>query len=139
MITLMTKQFPKWILAALICGIAIAQISIVYWHLLFYFWWLDIPMHILGGFWIALASLTAYFSLSPALEKDHSSVVVGSIALAATLTIGIFWEVYEFGVQHAVGDFGIGLSDTLKDLVDDLIGAVLAAWLFVHFGYNGKQ
>ena len=135
----MIPGFPKWILVALICGLCLAQISIVYWHLLFYFWWLDIPMHILGGLWIALVSLTAYYESKHFAEKDHSPVGVVVVALAVTLTIGIFWEVYEFGIQHAVGEFGIGLADTLKDLVDDLIGALLAAWLFVHFGYNGKQ
>lgn len=132
----MTRRFPQWILVALIFFIFLAQIIVDYWHLYFFIWWLDIPMHILGGFWVALFMLVSYYASPRIKEKNHSTAFVIAFAVAVTLSVGLFWEIYEFGVSHAVGDSGSGLADTLKDLTDDLIGALLAAWLFIRFEYN---
>lgn len=132
----MYRHFPPFILAALIFLLLFLQVAATYWHLFFYIWWLDIPMHVLGGLWVALFVLTSYYSSSSIKEKEHSPLFVLAFAIAITLVVGLFWELYEFGVDHAVGDTGGGLADTLKDLTDDLVGALLAGWLFVRFGYN---
>ncbi len=133
---LMTRRFPSSLLASLIFFILLVQSIAVYQHLYFFYWWLDIPVHILGGLWIALFGLAAYYNSSRLKQKEYSTVFVVSFAVALTLVIGLGWEIYEFGVEHAVGDFGVGLADTLKDLVDDLIGASLAALVFIKGGYN---
>ena len=56
--------------------------------------------------------------------------------LASTLIIGILWEVFEYSVEHFVKLNDNGVFDTLKDLLDDMIGAVLAAIIFIRKGYN---
>lgn len=132
----MSRRFPPWILAALVLLLFVIQAIATYWHLFFFIWWLDIPMHILGGIWVALFALASYYASSRIKEKDRSAIFVLAVAIACTLTIGLFWEFYEFGVDHAVGDSGVGLLDTLQDLANDLVGAILAALLFMHFGYN---
>lgn len=135
----MTRPFPVWILAVAILFIFALQVVATYWHLYFYIWWLDIPVHVVGGVWIALTFLSSYYASSRMTEKEHSSLFVVVFAVALTMTIGLFWEIYEFGVDHAVGDSGLGLTDTLKDLSDDLLGALIAAWIFIRFGYNERQ
>ena len=135
----MTPRFPLPILAGIVFFIFLSQVIAVYWHLYFQYWWLDIPMHIIGGFWIGLFGLTVYYASSSTPEKEHSTLFVFALAIALTLVVGLVWEIYEFGVDHAVGDTGNSLADTLKDLSDDLIGAVLAGALFIRGGYNKKS
>lgn len=132
----MVRHFPPSILVVLIFLLLFLQIAATFWHLFFYIWWLDIPMHVLGGLWIALFVLSSYYSSLRVTEKISAPVFVLALAVAATLALGLFWEIYEFAVDHAVGDTGVGLADTLKDLADDLVGALLGAWLFMRFGYN---
>ena len=135
---LMLRYFPPRVLVTLIFTIFFLQVAATYWHLFFYIWWLDIPMHILGGLWIALFALASYYGSLAIKEKEYSQLFVTIFAVAMTLSIGLFWEIYEFGVDHAVGDTEVGLADALMDLTNDLVGALLAAWLFVRFGYNKK-
>ena len=132
----MIRPFPIHILVALIFFILIIQMSAIYWHLHFRFWWLDIPEHILGGLWVALFGLSSFYASVRIKEKDHSAVFVVAFAVSLTLSVGLIWEIYEFWVNHAVGDFGIGLADTLTDLVDDLIGALLGAFIFIRGEYH---
>ncbi len=105
-------------------------------HLYYLLWWFDIPMHIMGGLWVALMSLVIYYHSPHFKRKDRSVAFVISFALASTMVIGLFWEVFEFSVEHFVKLNDNGLLDTLKDLVDDLIGAALATAIFIKRGYN---
>ncbi|OGZ07150.1 MAG: hypothetical protein A3D65_03670 [Candidatus Lloydbacteria bacterium RIFCSPHIGHO2_02_FULL_50_13] len=133
----MIRTFPPRVLVAIIFFILLANAAVLYWDLLFYIWWLDIPLHVLGGLWITLFVLSSYYSFFHAVGKEHSPVFVFSFAVALTLSVGLFWEIYEFAVDHAVGDSGVGLADTLKDLVDDLIGAMIGALIFIRGNYHG--
>lgn len=135
---LMPPHFPHRILLALIFFILLIQGVAVHWHLYFHFWWLDIPMHILGSLWVALFGLVSYYSSPYVKEKDHSVVFVASFAIALSMTIGLLWEIYEFAVEHAVGDSGAGLFDTLTDMSNVFIGSIFATWIFIRFGYNKK-
>jgi tellurite resistance protein TehA-like permease len=134
----MNKRFPPMIILALIIFICIANGIADYWHLYFYIWWLDIPMHILGGFWVALTSLAIYYAFRGRNENDHSTVFVYALAIASALLVGLVWEVFEFSVDSIVSEFVTKPADIIKDLIDDLIGGVLAAVLFASKGYNKK-
>jgi hypothetical protein len=105
-------------------------------HLYYMIWWLDIPMHILGGAWVALLSLYLYNHAPFPRRKDHSTSFVVAAMLSSALVIGVFWEVFEYSVEHLVKLNDNGVFDTLKDLCDDMLGALLAAILFVKKGYN---
>jgi hypothetical protein len=134
----MNKRFPVVIIPILIIFIAIANATADYWHLYFYIWWLDIPMHILGGFWVALTSLVFYYAFPEGKEKERSVIFVYALAIASVLTIGLMWEIYEFSVDSM---FSLALNqvgDTLKDLSDDFVGGVIGATLFIWRGYNKK-
>lgn len=137
----MMPRFPFWIIALLTLFLFAVQATATYWHLYFYIWWLDIPVHILGGLVVALFFLTTYYASFRVTrtEKEHSGAFAVVFAVAFVVIVGLFWEVYEFGVDRAIGDSGLDLLDTLKDLADDIVGALLAALIFIHFGYNEKQ
>ena len=126
-------------------SIALAALIVFIWlinafanevHLYFLLWWFDIPMHMLGGFWVALTSMVIYYHLGWVHRHDRSPSFVVTAMLATTLIIGIFWEVFEFSVEHLVKLNDNGVFDTLKDLLDDMIGAVIASVIFIKKGYN---
>lgn len=131
-------RFPSAVLVVIILLLFVVNAVAEYRHLYFFIWWLDIPMHILGGGWVALFGLTTYYASLRFKEKDYSTAFVVSLAVALALSIGLAWEIFEFGVGHAVGDSGAGLLDTLKDLSDDFLGALLAASIFIRGGYNKR-
>ena len=90
----------------------------------------------LGGLWVALTSLVIYYYTDWIKRKDRSALFVVAWVLASTFIIGIFWEVFEYSVEHFVKLNDNGVFDTLKDLLDDMIGAVVAAIIFIRKGYN---
>jgi hypothetical protein len=132
----MHKHFPLWVLAALVVFIFTFNLVATYLHLFFLIWWLDIPVHILGGLWIALLSLVMYYRSHLVHRKDHSTAFAILVSLCVALLIGLLWEVYEFVIDRAMDARDLQLSDTLKDLCDDFLGGVIAAWIFVRNGYN---
>ena len=83
----------------------------------------DIFMHMLGGAAVALlaTSIIASFGFRPRL----CAIVAGAMA------VGLGWEVFEAAYGLAAAPFGTPLyfKDTTKDLIDDFIGAFVAARL----------
>lgn len=130
----MQKRFSFPILAIFIFVIFVVQSCAAYWHLYFRYWWLDIPVHIMGGTWIALFGLASYYS--SVNKKEYSPLFVFSLAVATTLVVGLAWEIFEFTINRGIGDVGISLGDTLKDLVDDFVGALIGGAIFLRGGYN---
>lgn len=132
----MKTRFPLWVLATLIVFIAVADACANYFHLYYLIWWLDIPMHVLGGTWVALSILVFYYRFAHLKRKDHSQEFVFALAIAAALVIGIGWEIYGWSIDHMLVIANGGVFDTLKDLTDDLIGALVAGSIFIKGGYN---
>lgn len=83
--------------------------------------WLDIPMHVMGGF--GITSLTLAIA---AYKKKKMSLIS---ALIIYLVVAVGWEVYEF-----LGDVintmkWNGWGDTLADTCNGAIGALVAYYL----------
>ncbi len=77
------------------------------------FWFYDIIVHILGGVGIAFSTLYI-------LENPKYIII-------STIIFGILWEIFEayYGISGSpVGSFPY-IIDTTKDLIDDLIGALI--------------
>ncbi len=125
--------------AALIIAIWGVNAVAVHLNLYYHLPWFDIPMHIIGGFWIALFGLITYYHSSLVERKDRTPFFVVVFALALTMCIGLLWELFEFGVDHGIASIALAdndLADTLGDFVNDMIGAVLATAFFLWRGYN---
>lgn len=88
-------------------------------HLYYEIWWLDIPMHILGGLGVAslASSLHLYFL------KTRISFL--NLFLAYT-AVAILWEVYEYAHDLVTYREWNGWLDTIKDYLDGLLGALIA-------------
>lgn len=101
-----------------------ANIYQIYWLLP----WFDVPMHIAGGFMVGLFAQTGldYFNIN----KKRSLY-----AILFVIFIGVVWEFVEWylGVTN-----GLGLAsrlNTIKDVIDDIIGGALSIW-FWSFIFN---
>lgn len=85
--------------------------------------WLDIPMHILGGFGVAsLAIAIALYG-----KQKLSLIQVLILYLCVTLT----WELYEFikdVLIHRVS--WNGWRDTLWDIINGALGTAIAFFIF---------
>ncbi len=91
-------------------------------HLYYELKWLDIPMHIMGGF--GVASLTA--AVFSYIEKPVSFWKVFFVYSAVALS----WEVYEYVHDLVTYMDWNGWFDTIKDYIDGIIGMSIA-YLFV--------
>ena len=96
-----------------------------YWYSLI--WWLDMPMHFLGGIWQGLFFIYVFnyfFS-----QKLSSFKLISSIILCVLL-IGIFWEIFEFVVYNHIGQNPFIILDTISDLCFDLAGGTFSLFYF---------
>ena len=87
-------------------------------HLYYELKWLDIPMHILGGFGVA-------FLVSALLKYSGRSVSFWKILIAYTV-VAVVWEAYEYVHSLTTDALWSGWFDTVKDYIDGLIGMSLA-------------
>lgn len=107
----------------LICFIFLVNFSAMYLHWYSLFWYFDMPMHFLGGFWIALASL---YLLKP---KDFSIIETLKV-LAIVFIIGSVWEAFEIIVNNTTAQNVWDWHDTFSDIFFDLAGGVVAVMYF---------
>ncbi len=132
----MDRAFPYWILAALGLLLATVNAFAVYYHLFFYVWWLDIPLHLLCGLWIGLLVLSYYYSPRFPEPKFRSDPAVLRTAVVAALIVGLCWELFEFSTDKFIVIGAHDMQDTMNDLLNDIIGGVFAAEIFVTEGFN---
>jgi hypothetical protein len=106
--------------------------------------WLDIPMHFLGGYTVAILGLAIFAWLSERLtlrttahkqSKIAKFVLEGLVVIGFTMIISVAWEIWEFLMDQFatafVERFGAtqpGIADTMHDFFNDGVGAV-TAWL----------
>lgn len=107
--------------ALLVLGIfLVSNYIFVPMHLYDEIWWLDIPMHILGGAAITLlVSSCANFFGYAFSRKDY---------FIAYLIIAGLWECAEYVRGMVIYDSMWKYIDTIKDLIDGALGT----WLVVH-------
>ena len=105
--------------ALVILLLGILHVTAMHWALYWYFPWLDLLSHFLGGLWVALMSmwLLAFVGL-------RTRIV--SVA-AVVITISILWEIFEWstGIPREANF----VFDTSLDLVMDMSGGLLGFFL----------
>lgn len=100
----------------------------------------DVFMHILGGF---VTVWSSYLFLS--YLKKYKKIIIRPLSIfcftliGSTAIVGILWEVYEF-CMHALTGLVTqpSVADTVADLGNDLIGAVLFCGILLLLNKNKK-
>ena len=84
----------------------------------------DIPMHILGGMGIAFSVYWFITTFFPKYKQSFWSIIF------FTLLAGICWELFEAINDIAGAPVGTPkyYLDLTKDVVNDTLGAIIAAW-----------
>ncbi|HSE56981.1 MAG TPA: hypothetical protein VLB02_02770 [Candidatus Paceibacterota bacterium] len=90
--------------------------------------WFDMPMHFLGGVFLALA--TGVCLSRQLLEKPFRQVL--PILLISVLCFGVLWELFEYSVQTVIRFAQLAnIPDSFSDLFFDMLGGSIGA-IFVY-------
>jgi uncharacterized membrane protein YjdF len=120
---------PKLIIGLLILILSfhiLATLNSWYWI----FTWLDMPMHFLGGFWLAVVFmwLNSKFNIIEIRPPNIDKLI---LVLGFVILVGVFWEFFEFGYDVLISSKGYfaaaqqGTADTMSDLFFDLLGGLV--------------
>ncbi|QQR49894.1 hypothetical protein IPF86_02260 [Candidatus Nomurabacteria bacterium] len=113
--------------------------SVFYWYISM--WWFDMPMHFLGGVWLALFG---YWLLLVIFERKHLAISdirsIPTIRLMLfVLILGISWEFFEFVVSHTTGAMLGNTVDSLSDICFDLAGGLVGLLYLKSVGTSIKE
>jgi hypothetical protein len=83
--------------------------------------WLDIPMHLGGGLFAGLFFFYVFFERWQILPRNMGIVPTAILALGFVALTGTLWEFYQYLLPSG-GEPAGTYADTLKDLLNDLVG-----------------
>jgi hypothetical protein len=121
----MSSRTATFLLLGIILLILVVNVFAIMNDLYFYYWWLDIPMHLLGGFWIGFTALAIIqWKLGRALPLKERFAYAFLLAFG----IGVLWEMFELlsDTSFALEPYVYDATDTFSDLLNDMIGGALA-------------
>jgi len=123
------KPFPFSVLVLVVLIILHAVGSYLSWY--WFYPWFDIVIHILAGLWAALVFLWLATYLGQIDSMKEYRVKSFLIALVSAALIGVIWELSENLGQFTFTNAAGYSLNTAKDLLNDIIGGVLAYLYFV--------
>lgn len=135
-------EFPREFLGVLLLFFYASMFLGTANHFYARFWWWDKMLHGFSGIIFAnLGYLFAVFLQSS--EKKISSglnrILVALFSFCFSIASGAVWEIYEFSMDQIFGTLyqGIGINDTMTDIIADTLGALLFA-IFLFAQGQGK-
>lgn len=106
-------------------------------------WW-DTMLHTTSGVILGLVGFLFVYLLNEKGDKNVnlSPIFVVVFAFCFAITMGVFWEFFEYGADRILGynmqKFRMpgqdGLVDTMEDLIVDTLGAIIACiggWIYM--------
>lgn len=110
-------------------------------HFFTRFWWWDKMLHSFSGLIFAnLGFLIAmYLGRSQKLDSKFNRTLVTMFSFCFSVASGAVWEIYEYSMDKTFGFLyqGIGIDDTMLDIICDTLGALIFA-LFAFFQRTEK-
>lgn len=99
--------------------------------------WLDIPLHFLGGFVMAMLGLAIHHTVASRHHTHHNPWWYhGVFVIGFAMLISVAWEFHEYVLDNTVVIWSgwpssqLSLADTMGDFVFDFVGATLAFFFF---------
>jgi len=133
------KPFPLLLLLLIVIIAVVNGFASVYsWY--FFVPWLDMPMHFFGGAWIAGVALWLYLGAQRSAHGEVPSTSrVYLVSILSVLAIGIFWEIFEFGLDRVVEFTRVyNTADTLSDLFFGVFGAAVVTYVILARHHSKK-
>lgn len=131
----MKRNIPLLSFLLLVVILGFLHFAGIYLHLYWRVQSFDRLVHIIGGFFVAIASLSIIYGSKLQTVKRSHSLMVG---IFAALVVGILWEIFE--VQNGITslrDIGYWI-DSIGDILSDFIGGCLAALYFIQLSAPKK-
>ncbi|KKQ34370.1 MAG: hypothetical protein US50_C0051G0008 [Candidatus Nomurabacteria bacterium GW2011_GWB1_37_5] len=127
-------------IVVLIIFIFIVNTLAMKFHWYYTFWWFDLVMHFLGGFWVGLSALWLIFLRFKVINSLFLErlLPIFIVSFLSVLLVGILWEFFEISIDTLITFNPQDLTDTLSDLVMDLIGSFVASMYFIFKINNNK-
>lgn len=110
-------------------------------------WWWDIALHTTSGFLLGVFGFLMVYVLNEcrSIGVSMRPRFVAFFAFLFAVAVGTVWEIFEFSMDRLFGMnmqkpmFGdpSGLTDTMWDLIVDMLGALvvsLIGWWYMHRG-----
>ncbi len=110
--------------------------------------WFDIPMHFLGGFWVAMVFLWLnlkfdILKFNPA-NRTVRTITTFITVLSFVALIGVLWEFFEFLYDFLISSRGysgfmqLGAADMIRDLFFDLSGVLKFSIIYIYKIFNRR-
>lgn len=124
----------------LVIGIAILYVVgfITRWN--YSLWWYDWMLHFFGGIWVAIVTRKFFVRPISQIGRIGPMFIIAFVAL-----VGVTWEIYEFAIdelffeERALWRAQEGNTDTMTDLMMDLLGGVAAAGYMTYRSYKSDR
>lgn len=117
------------------------------------YWWWDSLLHLFSGFAMGLVAFGIMYVLYKTNKIKTSVLFIALLIFCLTISIGVIWEIFEFGMDSVFGlnmqrsrdhclepgpcDTRLGLMDTMYDFILNTIGALFAS--VIGFIYLKKE
>jgi len=109
----------------------------------YHFWWWDTMLHTFSGVILGFFGFILIYVLNREEDIDVilSPIFVAVFTFTFAVSIGVFWEIFEFGMDTIFG-FNMqknGLQDTMWDFIADCIGGGVAGFYGYMYLKNGME
>lgn len=140
----------KRLVITTLCAILLFHIWAIFSGMYYKILWLDIPMHLAGGAWVVLLFLYLFAERWNVFSENGLKNRVGIFLLALGLValVAVLWESYEYlydvfiAERHGFLRTQQGVSDTMGDLVNGLIGGAVVTLVYLRSlkgGFLGQK
>ena len=125
---MLTRPFPHTLLA-LILVIAVVNAFAQYHYWYWTMRWFDMPMHFLGGMWLAGVAIwwRFFYGKFPDTKIELHNFLAWGVGYA--FLVGFAWEAYEAVIALSTKGYMNAMSDTLSDLGFDILGGLVVVAL----------
>ena len=140
-------------LIIIFCALFLGEIMDVYSA----FWWWDDMLHMISSVLLGFAGLLLIYFLNSRFSMNLSPILVALFTLTFAVFIGVAWEIFEFIMDYFKGSNmqrwtapegiillgkeyqGLGLRDTMSDLILNVFGGLIAGGYAFYLFKNEKR
>ena len=144
-------KFKKFFILSVCLLVAITALDFfAFKNFWYWYWpWFDKPMHFLGGLLAGLVAIQLFLYFKRKSLREVSGLDLALVSVMAAIIIGGLWEFIEFTADKfyiarvelkTLNMVYNGWRGSLKDLLFDLIGSLVAIILFlISFIWQNKK
>ena len=150
------RNAPKALIIALIIFVLFSIVAGEVLDAYTKFWWWDDMLHTASGVIVGLVGFLAVYFFNARYNMHISPLFVAVFAFTFAITAGVLWEVFEFSMDAFFGLYmqrwnlpsdailigrsyqGVGLRDTMSDLIEAGVGSLFAA-TFANYAYKHEK